>query len=154
MDKYAFMSDCGKHRYLLSRIWDENKPMVMFIGLNPSRADHIKNDPTITRCEGFGKSWGYGGLYFANLYSWRTPYPENLIKHLPEAVGPDCNDNLRYMIGFSDKVVCAWGSWKFINERVKEVMTLINEPYCFGLNKDGQPKHPLYLKSTTPLQKF
>lgn len=154
MQKYALISECGRHRYMLSRVWDETKPMVMFIGLNPSRANHIINDPTITRCERFAASWGYGGMYFANLYSWRTPDPKNLVKHLTEAVGPFCNANLQYMISFCELVVCAWGSWKFIDSRVKEVLALVDDPYCLGLNKDGQPKHPLYLKASSQPTKY
>jgi hypothetical protein len=47
------------HRYALYRIWDESKPLIMFIGLNPSTADENKDDPTIKRCVAFAKHWGY-----------------------------------------------------------------------------------------------
>ncbi len=30
-----------------SRIWDQTKPLIGFIGLNPSTADHIEDDKTI-----------------------------------------------------------------------------------------------------------
>jgi len=38
----------------------------MIIGLNPSTADENENDPTITRCINFAKSWGYGGVCVTN----------------------------------------------------------------------------------------
>ena len=45
----AIISDDKKYRYLLTRIWDNDKRMVNFIGLNPSTADQIDNDPTMRR---------------------------------------------------------------------------------------------------------
>ncbi|HHC7270859.1 TPA: DUF1643 domain-containing protein [Vibrio parahaemolyticus] len=67
MKKTAKLSDCRTYRYELWRIWDEQKPYAMFVGLNPSTADETEDDPTIRRCIYFAKSWGYGGLCMANL---------------------------------------------------------------------------------------
>ncbi|MGK7951453.1 MAG: DUF1643 domain-containing protein [Xenococcaceae cyanobacterium] len=50
----------GNYRYLLWREWNSQSKTVSFIMLNPSRADAEINDPTITRCINFAKSWGYG----------------------------------------------------------------------------------------------
>lgn len=50
MEKDAKISECGKYRYSLWRVWDKTKPTFTSIGLNPSTADHIEDDPTITRC--------------------------------------------------------------------------------------------------------
>ena len=49
MKKNAILSDDRKYRYVLSRNWDETKPTVLFIGLNPSIADESEDDPTIRR---------------------------------------------------------------------------------------------------------
>ena len=46
-DNGADFSPDRKHRYSLWRIWDRSKPLVMFIGLNPSTANESDNDPTI-----------------------------------------------------------------------------------------------------------
>lgn len=54
------------YRYQLWRIWDESKPYMNVIGLNPSTADETKDDPTIRRCLGFAKAWGYGALRVAD----------------------------------------------------------------------------------------
>ncbi len=43
----AFLSKCKKYRYSLTRIWDERKPKIMFVMLNPSTADGTQDDPTI-----------------------------------------------------------------------------------------------------------
>ncbi len=68
----AKLSDCRIYRYALWRIWDDAKPLVMFIGLNPSTADETEDDPTIRRCISFAQNWGYGGLYMANLFVFRA----------------------------------------------------------------------------------
>ena len=55
----AKFSKCRKYRYTLWRTWNVKKPKVMFLGLNPSTADEINNDPTVTRCINYSKLWGY-----------------------------------------------------------------------------------------------
>ena len=59
----------GNYRYLLWREWDSQSKTVSFIMLNPSRADAEINDPTITRCINFARSWGYGRLEIVNLFA-------------------------------------------------------------------------------------
>jgi len=50
MKKDAILSEDRKYRYVLSRIWDESKPMVVIVGLNPSTADEKDDDSTIKKC--------------------------------------------------------------------------------------------------------
>lgn len=64
MDKDAILSADRKYRYVLTRIWDEAKPTVLFIGLNPSTADEETDDQTIRKCIGYAKRWGYGSKSF------------------------------------------------------------------------------------------
>ena len=78
MKKDAQLSTCRKYRYALWRTWDEAKPQVMIIGLNPSTADETKDDPTITRCINFAKAWGYGGVCMANLFAYRATAPSDV----------------------------------------------------------------------------
>jgi Protein of unknown function (DUF1643) len=67
MDSGAVISDCGRYRYSLWRIWNASAVRVMFIGLNPSTADATQDDPTIRRCVEFARSWGFGGIYVQSL---------------------------------------------------------------------------------------
>ena len=78
MKKDAILSEDRKYRYVLSRIWDESKSMVMIIGLNPSTADETIDDPTIVRCIDFAKNWGYGGIYMLNLFAFRATLPKDM----------------------------------------------------------------------------
>lgn len=147
----------GNHRYSLSRVWDNKLPSVMFIGVNPSRADAVYNDATIIRCINFAKTWGYGSLWFGNLYSYRTPYPSELVKNIATAYNQETEAELEKMIIRCDRIICAWGSWAFIKERSKEVLAMVMQhkaPYCLGVNQDGQPKHPLYLAKNTQMMLY
>ena len=79
-DTDAIFSVCRNYRYVLWRIWDNSKPKVMFIGLNPSTANEEIDDPTIRRVKSLAKNWGYGGVYMLNLFTYVTAYPEQLKK--------------------------------------------------------------------------
>jgi hypothetical protein len=61
MEKGAMFTPTREHRYVLWRRWGEG-PAVNFIGLNPSTADEQEDDPTIRRCIGFARNWGYDAL--------------------------------------------------------------------------------------------
>ena len=77
--RHALLSKDKKYRYSLKRIWDNDKPKVLFIMLNPSLADNYQDDPTIRRLIKFAKLYGYGGFYVGNLFSYITPYPSELL---------------------------------------------------------------------------
>lgn len=74
----AFFSSDRKHRIWLCRIWDSTKPRIMFIGLNPSTANETSNDPTIRRVKSMANSWGYGGVYMMNLFTFISTDPKKL----------------------------------------------------------------------------
>lgn len=58
----AVFSDCERYRYLLTRVWDTTGQRALFIMLNPSTADEIKNDPTVERCERRARALGFGAF--------------------------------------------------------------------------------------------
>jgi len=147
----AVLSDCGKYRYSLTRVWDENKPRVLFIMLNPSTADAEKDDPTIRRCIGFAKDWGYGGLYVVNLFALRATNPKDLLT-APFVVGVKNEKWIRRMSSLAHLVVCAWGNGAIVDKLQKRLdhtwkpLSWINKPlHYLELSNDGTPKHPLYL---------
>jgi hypothetical protein len=149
MKKDAVISDCGQYRYSLTRIWDESKPKVLFVMLNPSTADAYNDDPTIRRCIGFAKAWGFGGLYVGNLFAYRATNPEELLKSF-DPVGFMNSNHLASMSNAAEATICAWGNSKIIKKLLgnpnKVVNKLFTDLHYLELSIDGTPKHPLYLK--------
>src|SRR5690348_9819680 len=95
MTMETVFSQCRKYRYTLWRQWgdvrsgfamelwpadraDKSRQYVQFIGLNPSTADETQDDPTVRRCIGFSKAWGYGALCMTNAFAWRDTDPEKM----------------------------------------------------------------------------
>lgn len=143
----AFFSDDRKYRYALWRCWDLNKKWVMFIGLNPSTANEKKDDPTIRRVVSFARSWGYGGVYMMNLFSIVSSDPSILTNTQDALKGND--HYLRGVNIFCKDVVFAWGSFKVAKERAEEVIAMFPKATCLGINKNGTPKHPLFVAGKT-----
>lgn len=152
----AVISDCEKYRYSLTRVWDDNKPRVLFIMLNPSTADAEKDDPTIRRCIGFAKDWGYGGIYVVNLFSRRATNPKDLL-NAPFVVGVENEKWFRRMSALAHLVVCAWGNSAIVDKLQKRLdscwkpLSWIDKSkplHYLELSNDGTPKHPLYLPKT------
>lgn len=146
----ARFSPCRTYRYLLWRIWDERKPLVNFLMLNPSTADEVENDPTVARCEAYARRWGDGGLVVTNLYALRSTDPRALIGH-PKPVGPANDLEIRLQATRSGLVVAAWGNHGA--GRAREVVAALHREgvvlHCLGVNKTGEPVHPLYQRRDT-----
>ena len=140
-----------KYRYMLLRCWDTNKPRIAFIGLNPSTANENTDDPTIRRVVQFAKDFGYGRVYMLNLFGFVTAYPEEL-KMCEDPIGNN-NEYLDHYCGMVDAIVFAWGNFDVFG-RDKEIIKKFPSAFCLGKNKNGSPKHPLYLKSNTNLTQF
>ena len=143
MKNTAKLSKCRKYRYALWRTWDDSKPYVMFVGLNPSTADETTDDPTLTRCINFAKSWGYGGVCMANLFAFRATEPADM-KASNDPIGSDNNHWLRSLSKDAVIVVAAWGNDGGYLQRSRQVTQLIPNMHCLKLNKSGEPAHPLY----------
>ena len=143
MKNTAKLSEDRKYRYALWRTWDDSKAFVMFIGLNPSTADEDTDDPTLTRCINYAKSWGYGGVCMANLFAFRATEPSDM-KASKDPVGRENNKWLKKLAKDAGLVVAAWGNDGSYLRRSKQVEKLIPNLYCLKLNKSGEPAHPLY----------
>lgn len=148
----ATFSPCRQYRYALWRIWDVSKPLVMFIGLNPSTADESEPDPTINTVRALSINWGYGGFYMMNLFAIVSKEPEVLKAHADplgdndgwiEKIAPKCKT-----------VVFAWGAFKEAKERCQKIIDQFPEAMCLQILKDGSPRHPLYMKYDTQPIKF
>lgn len=156
MIKGADFSECGQFRYSLRRIWDENLPKVMVIGLNPSTANGTDDDRTIGNLTKMLQASGYGGLYMVNLFAFITSKPQKL-REVPDPV-KDNDNHLEAISKKCDDVIFAWGSFKQAEYRAKKIIPQFPDALCFGKTPKGHPIHPLaasvWMKSKCKLQKF
>ncbi len=155
IQRHATISPCGKYRYLLTREWAD--PLLMptracslaFIMLNPSTADGMVDDPTIRRCMNFARREGYYGIAVVNLFAYRATDPKTVC-FAKDPVGPNNDDYIKRCLSYGD-VIAAWGSEVFARSRAREVQKMLAGVAikCLGMNKDGSPKHPLYVPKNT-----
>jgi hypothetical protein len=149
----AIFSDDRKYRYALWRIWNPKLDLLMLIGLNPSTANEISNDPTITRGIVRANQNKFGGFLMANLYGYVSTDPNALLKE-GDFVGEFTDYYLNKMINLSSIQLCGWGSFKPVKYRAPFVLGMTKNPYCLGINADGNPKHPLYIGYNQPMIKY
>jgi len=140
----AAFSPRRRYRYALWRTWDAAGPRILFVGLNPSRADERLDDPTIRRCAGFARSWGYGGLLVGNLFAWRSAHPGSL-KRTAAPVGPENGAWLESLAGAADRILVCWGRNGGHLGRDRWFASLYGDLWCLRVNQDGSPAHPLYI---------
>ncbi len=144
----------GPYRYLLWRTVPGGEGRVCFVMLNPSVADAARDDPTLRRCLGFARAWGFGALDVCNLFAYRTTDPAALAS-ARDPVGPRNDRYLARAFGRATLVVAAWGAGGVLGGRAGEVAAAARcELRCLGLTKGGQPRHPLYVRAATPLVAF
>ncbi len=155
IERNAVISDCGTYRYLLRRAWDHTKPRALLVMLNPSTADASIDDPTIRSCTRLMRGLGYGSFEVVNLFGFRAADPNALGKAAGAAVGPDNDKIAAAAVERCDVAICAWGAHWAAAGRSRRLFEIIRSArpaaYCFGTTKNGAPKHPLYIKSGTPL---
>jgi hypothetical protein len=148
----AEFSPCRKYRYALWRIWNKKLPLIMFIGLNPSTADESNDDATITRVISLAKNWGYGGVYMMNCFAYISTKPKDLITNNDNSM----NDITLIEIGEKcTDVIFAWGNFKVVKQfgRDEMMIKLFPEAKALVINKNGSPRHPLYVPgNTTPVK--
>jgi hypothetical protein len=143
----ATLSEDRKYRYALWRAWDQVKPHVLFVGLNPSTADETVDDPTVRRCIAFARGWGYGGVHIVNLFALRATDPEHLTRDA-DPIGPENDRWIRQSADAAALVICAWGNGGLFGNRGTQVLHMLENAYYLQMNSTGQPAHPLYLRGT------
>ncbi|AID18365.1 hypothetical protein PPF1_52 [Rhizobium phage vB_RleM_PPF1] len=150
MQMSAAISDCTFYRDELRRVWDAGKPILVVSMLNPSDADHKRNDPTVLVLIWFAKLWGYGGILIVNLHAWRSSSPKEMMR-AKDSIGPRCNDYIdrAFIIARHQNtpVLAAWGNGgdylgrdQWFKARARQQLV---DLVCLGLTKDGFPKHPM-----------
>ncbi|HYE77963.1 MAG TPA: DUF1643 domain-containing protein [bacterium] len=149
VDRSAEVSECGRYRWWLRRSYQRGGDgrVACFVMLNPSTADGTEDDPTIRRCLGFVRAWGYSVLSVRNLFAYRATDPKELLTADNPTGGARGNVELLAAMS-ADLVVAAWGAGGNLFGRDKEVLGFLRgKPlHCLGLTKGGHPRHPLYVR--------
>lgn len=152
----ATFSPCGTYRYELRRAWNGGLPAAVFIGLNPSTADAVRDDNTCRREIDFAARLGCGAYLKLNIFAIRSTQPQLVYAH-GDPVGPDNDAAIERVLKShrEARLVLAWGAhgaFRGRGDRVAEMaMDLHGNPECFGLTREGHPRHPLYLPKSCEL---
>jgi hypothetical protein len=138
-------------RYRLWRTWGPG-PTAAWVMLNPSIADADADDPTIRRVTSFTRGFSYDGFEVVNLSPWIDPYNAR--------AGHDA-ENLRHIqvaLTGCDAAIVAWGTYGehgLFYAPVRDVCALLTAaPLCLAVNKNGSPKHPLYVRADARLREW
>lgn len=161
----AVISADHLYRYELRRAWGTLGPTATFVMLNPSTADAHVDDPTIRRCVGFAQREGCDSLTVINLLAWRATNPRDLPADW-SAIGPDNDATWSQVVGDTGPLIAAWGSASALQgmaavpfrTQIARFAKLCRERgvdlMCLGTTKNGQPRHPLYVRADQPLVRF
>lgn len=85
-----FSSD-RTHRYTLEEYLRDtyaSDERACFLLCNPSTADALTLDNTVSRCRTWSMRWGYNSYEVVNLFSFRTTYP-SVLKEVGEKAGQE-----------------------------------------------------------------
>ncbi|MEQ9223879.1 MAG: DUF1643 domain-containing protein [Salinisphaeraceae bacterium] len=150
----ATYSSCEFYRYRLWRELPGHGGTILWLLLNPSTAGPLADDNTIARCRSWSAAWGYGFMFVGNIFAYRATDPRNMMA-AEDPVGPDNNWHLAEMIEQSDFLICGWGVHGAHKDRSRQVCRILDalgaSPHALSLTKDGEPGHPLYLRTdSTP----
>lgn len=158
IDSRAGYSPCLLYRYFLVRRWGERRATkserIAFIGLNPSTATEVVNDPTVRRCIGYARDWGFREFVMLNVFAYRATDPRRM-KQVPEPIGPETDAQIRLWTRKCRLVIACWGTHAVHLDRHREILQNLQRwgisPQCLGRTKSGLPRHPLYLRRDAEL---
>ena len=172
MFSFCLFSECRSYRWILKRELLSGEKTLVFIGLNPSKANSRKNDKTLTRIINFSLRWNYKNIYIINLFGLISQSPNQLSKS-NDPIGKNNNlITLKALEFWRDNINCdlwlGWGDKGQLNRRDREVLKLIKKlsnlnssennhskrVLSLGLSQKGNPRHPLYMPKASFLRPF
>lgn len=150
-------------RYVLKR--DGTNPLIVF-GVNPSTADDVKTDATITRVRGFADRLGFDCFVMLNVYPFRSPN----VKELPSEVNPELHQkNLSHIVeevsGFENPtILIAHGDSiskkKYLRSCLQDILNELAKLKSAkfiqlgNLTKKGNPRHPLMARADIEIKEY
>ena len=132
--------------------------VAVLIGVNPSLAGAEANDQTIRKDIGFSRIHGWRRFIKVNLFAHVAQDVHDL-RTVAEPIGPDNDHYIEEAMREADVILPCWGPTaklpKHMRGRWREVAAIADrlgkQMMCFGVAKDGQPRHTLMIAYSTPL---
>lgn len=154
----------GMYRYTLTRVWDPAGTQLTAVMLNPSAANLEAEDPTVYGMVERAIQLGHGSLVVVNVFAAIATYSEDLYT-MADPVGPE---NDRYILEAHQAgamTIIGWGKHAAAKklkgsrhvDRHQKVLAMLEAEkpvHAFQVNKDGTPKHPLYVSYATRPQPY
>jgi hypothetical protein len=178
-DNDAILSADQRYRYVLSRHVSAlagDKPICLWVMVNPSTADASTDDHTIRKVSGYCRRWGFARFRVVNLWAYRSKDVGSLsaLSALDQPdpidiIGPDNDRNIREQAVFASEIIVAWGSRQKMppsaKTRIPYVLGLLRGAmlgviprrapiFCIGRTKGGDPLHPLTTPYSAPRERF
>jgi hypothetical protein len=143
----------GRYRPLLLRSWtppNQTPRTALWIGLNPSVADGVGNDPTIAVECVYTRRWGLDRYVKCNLSDYRATDPKRMIEFIRAGGDPWSKTNLSDIMeqaAEAELIVMAHG---VVPKELSGCAAAITADlraagytlWCLGLTKGGWPCHP------------
>lgn len=158
----ARFSACGKYRLELVREWSDGESTALAVMANPSKADHLKNDKTVTRLCGYVRSVRVRRLVICNLYAFIATKPRNLIAARnagTDVVGPENDETIARHAAQVSRIIIACGAFAWVKGRAMQACSdggvLFGKALeCLDVTAEGAPGHPLYLPKSATLRPY
>lgn len=158
----------GSVRWSLARVWPATqgtKPRRMvWIMLNPSRADHEHDDATVRRCVGYALREGCNSVAVINLVPLVATYPAGMLAGLQPGPRWWQEQNtlaIRSALQRVDSPPLVIAGWGTLGTRPEiagyraQILALLDDagitPHALGVTVSGEPVHPLRQRSDAPL---
>lgn len=156
----AIFNDERTHRFLWKQVWDNEKPLVCVVMLNPCQASTVISDTTTYLVvNNIYKLGDYGGITIVNLFSLLT---QKLRTNTGEKLNDKVNDSyIKKAAEEASVVILAWGKSVDTNQKLydrsREVIDLLSkQKEKLRIIGDGAKagSHPLspYVRSRWVLQ--
>ena len=169
---FCLFSNCRSYRWILKRELPSGKKTIIFIGLNPSKANSSYEDKTLIRIINFCSKWNYKNIYIINLFGLISKSPFQLSKSKDPIGGMNDLITLITLEFWRKNINCdlwlGWGDKGQLNGRDREILQIIknlsnlksiennysNRILSLGISKKGNPRHPLYMPNESFLKPF
>lgn len=155
----ATISGDRLYRYTLDRIWSRTLPVLRICMLNPSTADMVDDDRTVEGLIRKARNLRCGAIRIVNIFAFRSRNPHELLA-IEDPIGPRNDQVLREEAAKAGPIVVGWGAptglaalRKLVRLRALRVVRIFGDVQlqAFGVTKDGEPRHPLFVRDDARL---